>query len=113
MILAFSNPIASFSAWFTHSETLTLAGFSGLTPVETTNSSAGSNLGSTEFISLSFAGGATRVEISGVPAGGSFTIDDVTAEEAAVVMPEPTSMWLLGLGAAALVRRRVKHQFVA
>ena len=109
MILVFSNPIASFSGWFSYNTALTLTGLNGVTPVASANSAAGSNLGSSELISLAFAGGITRVEILGDPAGGSFTVDDITAEEAVVVAPEPASMWLLGLGTAALVRRRAKH----
>jgi len=113
MTLDFSTPVVSFSGFFTYNTPLVLTAFNGVNPVDTTPSGLVPNLGANELLSLASAGGITRIVILGDVLGGSFAVDNVTAETRVRVAPEPASMWLLGLGAAALVRRRVKHQFVA
>ena len=115
MVLEFSTPIVSFSAFFTYNAQLTLTALDGGSTVDTETSSTSANFTSApgtpnEQLTLSFAGGFNRVEILGSVSGFSFAIDDITAETRGVVVaPEPASMWLLGLGAAALIRRRAKH----
>ena len=113
MILDFSTPIVSFAGFFTYNTQLTLTAFNGVNVVDTTPSGVVPNLGANEQLSVAAAGGITRIVILGNTLGGSFAVDDITAETRVRVAPEPASMWLLGLGAAALVRRRVKHQFRA
>ena len=111
--LDFATPVVSFEAFFTYVTGLTLTAFNGVAVVDTAVSTTADNTTSAggtpnELLSLASAGGITRIEILGSVGGGSFTVDDITAETAAVVAPEPATLWLLGMGAAAMVRRRVK-----
>ena len=117
MILEFSTPVVSFSGFFTYVTSLTVRAFNGALLVDTTPSASTDNTGPggtpNELLSVSDAGGITRIEILGSPFGGSFVVDDITLEIADVVAPEPATLWLLGLGAAAVARRRFRSQSVA
>lgn len=113
MTLEFSTPVVSFSAFFTYTTTLALTAFNGASIVDTDTSSTSANFTSSgntpnELISLTSAGGIDRIVILGDLNGGSFVVDDITLETAAVVAPEPATLWLLGMGAAAVVRRRAR-----
>jgi len=107
MNLTFSTPMANVGAYFTYLAPLTLSFFDSSNNLEGTVTSAfSSNLalsgdpGSSpnEFLNFSWASGISSVVISGDPAGGSFTMDDLTAAPLSVPIPEPGTMLLLGSG---------------
>lgn len=86
--IAFSPAINSFSAYFTHSGTITIAPFSAdgtaLTSVKSpskANTLATGDPGATpnEQITASSATGIAKIVITGSPGGGSFSMDDLTA----------------------------------
>ncbi len=116
----FSNPITSFSGYFTYLEPLTLDAFNASdTEVASAASAYSNNLaclagppcpgdpGSSpnEFIELSFAGGISSVTITGDPLGGSFTMDDMTYTSA---VPEASNLLTIALALTAIhIRRRL------
>jgi hypothetical protein len=114
----FSTLIASFSGYFTYIEPLTLAGFDAAdTEVVSAASAYSSNdalfgdSGSNpnELLQVSYAGGMSSFTITGDPAGGSFTMDDVTYISGTSTVPEPSSLAFLLSGGIILVslgRRR-------
>ena len=109
--ILFSSPVLSVSGYFTYLRSLTFTAFdSGANQVGQTTSLFGSNLalsgdpGSSpnELLALSFAGGISRITISGDPLGGSFVLDDVTVEPLATTVPEPSSALLFISGVLAV-----------
>ena len=112
----FIVPISHFGAYFTYLAPLTLSFFDITdTLVGTVGSTFLSNLalsgdpGSSPNEFLGFASGAGlglgRVVIAGDPLGGSFTMDDLTANPLNPV-PEPSTVLLMGAGIAALAAWR-------
>jgi PEP-CTERM motif-containing protein len=106
IILAFSQSASFVGAYFTHLEPLTISAFDaggGLLSTATSTFSANdvsSGNPPNEFLSVN-APGIADVTIAGAPAGGSFTMDDLT-----FAVPEPTTLLLLGAGISTLAMFR-------
>lgn len=109
--ILFSTPALSFSGYFTYVAPLTLEAFDiGNTSAAITSSAFSANDGATgelgsspnEFLQLSFAGGISRVVVSGDPLGSSFTMDDMSLETATAPIPEPSAGTFAAIGAALL-----------
>jgi len=101
MTVSFASSVQSFSGYFTYGHSLTLQAFDASnTPVASATSRFSNNealSGSTgsspnEFLQVSFAGGISKVTITGDPAGGSFTLDDAAAATAAGATPAAVSV---------------------
>ncbi len=108
MTISFTDPVLSFSGYFTYYEPLTVQAFDGSdTQVASAMSLFSVNVGCdpgpvclgdagsspNEFIKVAFAGGISSVTMTADPNGSSFVLDDATYATAAV--PEPTSVFLL------------------
>jgi len=115
IVFSFAQPVVSFGGFFTYQMPLTLDAFDNTSnQVDAVTSSFSSNLalsgdvGSTpnEFLQVAFAGGLSRVTITGDPAGSSFVLDDVTVKTPAV--PEPPGFLLLIITVAVLFGCRVR-----
>lgn len=113
--ITFLAPALSIGGYFDYSSPLTLTAFdTGNNQVGQVFSGFNSNLalsgdsGSSpnEFRQLTFAGGISRVTIAGDPAGGSFTLDDLTYTPASTPVPEPASFVLLLTAAAGMIAAR-------
>lgn len=116
MTLAFNTPLLDFGAYFTYSTPLTLSFYDALNNLEGTVNSAFSNNtalsgdpGSSpnEFLNFVWNSGISSVIIAGDPAGGSFTMDDLTATS----VPEPSTLLLLGSGVIGLIGWRKRNKF--
>jgi hypothetical protein len=122
ILISFSNPVFSFSGYFTYLEPLTLVAFDATnTQVASATSGFSNNLaclagppcsgdpGSSpnEFLQVNSPGGILSIVITGDPMGGSFVLDDVTY---ATSVPEPDSIFLLFTGILGLpaIRRKLK-----
>jgi hypothetical protein len=109
--LDFATPLVSFSGFFTYAVPLTLEFFDsasnslGTVASALADNTVGSGGPANELLSGAFAGAAFLL-ITGNPLGGSFVVDDVSIETAAVVAPEPSTMLLIGAGLAAAFRFR-------
>ena len=116
--IQFAVPVITFAGFFTYSVPLTLTAFDVLdNPVGSASSSYSTNLAlsgdlgssTNERLEVMFAGGIARVVIAGYSGGGSFTLDDAehTASNSTMI-PEPSTraLAILGLGAAAVLRKR-------
>jgi hypothetical protein len=86
MTITFNGGVSSFSGYFTHTTKLTLTGFDAANnPVVSKTTVSGNNMGlagetgsaPNELVELSFAGGISKVVISGAAGGSSFTLDDI------------------------------------
>jgi hypothetical protein len=113
--IVFSTPVLSFGGYFTHVEPLTLVGFdasdnqvASAASVFSSNDAMFGDPGSSpnEFLQVGFAGGISRVTITGDPLGDSFVLDDITYGTSSV--PEPSSTFLLLSGALNLFILRRK-----
>jgi hypothetical protein len=109
LALTFLTPALSFDGFFTYTTSLTIAPFDESNNALSVVSSAfSSNIVSSgnspnEELSASFAGGISRIVITGDPAGSSFTLDDVSinfAPQTGPAVPEPSSVLLLSTGIA-------------
>ena len=113
MRLDFSAPISSFSGYFTYVAPLTIQFFDlstnllgAVTSLFDSNFVSSGNGSPNELLSGAFANIA-YVTITGAVSGPSFTLDDVSFEIAEVnAVPEPSTIVLIGIGMAALVRYR-------
>ena len=108
-------PAFSFGGFFTYLVPVTLEAFDfSANLLGSVTSSFSSNLalsgdpGSSpnEFLGVGFPGGIARVTITGDPAGGSFTLDDLTADVSSTPIPEPGTLSLILLGGLASARLR-------
>jgi hypothetical protein len=111
--ILFDAPVLSFGAYFTYDVPLRLQAFDMFdNPLPLVFSMFSDNLalsgdpGSSpnEFLQIGYAGGISRLVISGAPTGGSFTMDDLTLQ----TVPEPSTDVLLGsaLGLLSVYLRR-------
>lgn len=117
MRIDFAGPIVSFAAYFTYFVPLTLQAFDAsgvllgsMVSAFASNSALFGDAGSApnELLSLAFAGTA-YVTIDGDLGGGSFVLDDLSFEPGAPDLepiPEPSTLILIGTGAAVLLRKR-------
>lgn len=115
--VSFATPILSFGGYFTYVAPLSLQAYDGLDNLLASAFSASStNLefyGGTpnEFIQVAFAGGISKVIITGDPGGGSFALDDATyTTPNASTVPEPSTILLVLAGVPVIclasMRRR-------
>jgi hypothetical protein len=123
MQLSFATPIVRFGGYFTYSAPLRLTAYDSMNyEVASTLTLFKSNLALSgepnsapnEFKELVVSSGMTRIEISGLPAGSSFTVDDVSLARVTDV-PEPSFGHLLVLLVLAasprlLMRRGGSHE---
>jgi hypothetical protein len=113
--ILFATPILGFSGFFTYTVPLTLEAFdAGLNSVASANSTFSNNLALSgdpgtspnDFLQLAFAGGISKVIITGDPSGFSFAMDDVSYTTAGTAVPEPSPFPVLLVGAVAMVALR-------
>jgi hypothetical protein len=117
MRIVFATPVLAFSGFFTYLAPLTIQAFdasnnpiagASATSQFDANDALFSGNPPNEFLEIaSVLGNIRSIVITGDPAGGSFTVDDVTFEPAE--LPEPATWFLLG-GAAVTcgIRQRRK-----
>jgi len=105
--VTFTGSVTDVSAYLTYTAASTLQIFdSSNNLVGTYNSLSISNVGSNELFSVSYAGGIDHAVFSGDPAGGSFTLDDLSFSAGTVPsVPEPASLLLLATGAVLLMKK--------
>jgi len=113
--IEFSPLITSFEAFFDYSVPVTVTAFDSMgNPLGSSTSLFSMNFVSSgnpsnELISVSSAGGISKVTLEGDPGGSSFVVDDITFTTLVPsgTVPEPSSLILLStvvLGALALLR---------
>ena len=108
IVLTFSSLALSFDGFFTYAASLTITPFDQsdnplpVVPSSFSNNFVSSGNPPNEELSASFAGGISRIVITGDQAGSSFTLDDVTINFApqAANVPEPATLFLLSIGIA-------------
>ena len=100
--ITFSTPITSFSAWFTYASAVKVTAFGAANAqVAVANSAFANNEALSgdpgslpnEKLTVTFAGGINRISLAGLPAGGSFAVDDITVApplSPTVITPPPT-----------------------
>jgi len=118
--IAFNTPVLGFDAYFTYVAPLSLLAFNASsTQVANAFSLFSNNTGTAgdpgsspnELLQVNSLSGISSISITGVPAGGSFVMDDMTLITAPAPTPEPSSLSLIltGIGlAACLLRRRLR-----
>ncbi|MEW5744166.1 MAG: PEP-CTERM sorting domain-containing protein [Nitrospirota bacterium] len=119
MTLLFSAPVLSVSGYFTYLVPLTLTAYDSMNnDITTVLSLFSSNMAQSgetgsfpnELLTVSFAGGISRLVIAGDPSGTSFTLDDLTATTPVTAVPEPGTLLLVAAGVAGIaaygIRRR-------
>ena len=113
--VVFATPVASLFAYLTYAVPVTLSAYDATdTVVGSSISAFASNLALTgdvgslpnEEFSVVYAAGITRAVFTGDPAGGSFTLDNLTFEPGQSSVPEPTTAALALVGLAVLFSRR-------
>ena len=119
IIISFINPMASVSGFFTYFTSLSFLAFDSIgiqiaaaSSAFSTNLALSGDVGSTpnEFLQVASSSGIASVSISGDPSGGSFTLDNLTFQQASSnPVSEPATLALLPIGLAAIgLRRRRK-----
>lgn len=107
--ISFASPVTSIGGYITYTTPITLTAFDAsnnllgtVTSLFSNNLAISGDFGSTpnEFITFSFAGGISRIVLTGDPLGSSFTLDDLTLNQP---VPEPNSISLLVLALGGLV----------
>lgn len=115
----FATPIDSVGGYFNYYVPITLEAFGStgnslgsIASLYSVNAVGSGDAGSSpnEFLQLAFAGIA-YMTITGDPAGGSLTLDDLTYSRVQQVepVPEPGTLALVLLGACGLVRMRLSR----
>lgn len=116
--ISFSSPSLDFLGYFTYAVPVTLQGFgasnnllASVSSLFSTNTLSGGDPGSSpnELLEMTSALGFSKVVITGDPAGGSFTLDDVVITTGQVSsVPEPLSAVSTALSLLLLagIRRR-------
>jgi hypothetical protein len=119
--IIFDTPVTSISGYFTYALPFTLLGFdAGSNQVGSAASAFSNNMAlsgdlgssSNELLFLYFANGISSITIMGDPAGGSFTLDDLTYSPLqSTPVPEPSTISLLFVGSLALIfaRNKMNH----
>jgi len=112
--ILFSPSVVDVTAYLTYNVLVTMTAFGALNQVVGTATSAYSNnllvsgeMGSVpnEPLTVAFAGGVSRIELSTL---GTFTLDDLTYTTASTAVPEVSSVSMLAMAAlAGLLLRRV------
>ena len=117
MSIMLTASATAFSGFFTYLAPLTLTAYDSLNNVVAVVHSTFSDNGASsgvpgshpnELLSLNFAGGFSRITLTGDPSGGSFALDDVTVTTPAPV-PEPATLWLSGIGLLGLWLVRISR----
>jgi hypothetical protein len=109
--MTFSTPVLGVGAYLNYTQSIELQAFDSAdnllgsaSTLYSTNLVSTGDPGSSpdEFLELSFASAISKVTFTGDPAGGTFTLDDltITAAESSQI-PEPSTLALL-LGAMAI-----------
>jgi fermentation-respiration switch protein FrsA (DUF1100 family) len=111
MRIDFLDPVSSVAGFFTYAAPVTLTAYSGLTVVGSVTSAFGANTFFTgnptnELLQFVYEDGITAITLMGDPLGGSFALDNLTAQAAEATVPEPGAVCLLMTGAAMVVARR-------
>jgi hypothetical protein len=110
--ITFGSPVSGVSGFFTYVTQLTITAYDSsdniigtLTSAFNDNTALSGDPGSqfNEFLSFSVVSGISRITISGDPAGGSFTLDDLTFTQSASEVPEPGSILLILTGGSVLL----------
>lgn len=118
--ISFASPQDMVGAYFTYTQQLTFQAFDSMssslgmvTSAFNNNLALSGDPGSSpnEFLSLSVPGSISSVVVTGDPAGGSFTMDDVTFSGPSVnSVPEPASgLLVLGGVALSVLAKRSRH----
>ncbi len=121
--ILFASPQSSVSAYFTYTEVVTMQAYdASSTSLGSVTSLAGcsSNLflsgtagcSPNEQLGLSGIGAISRVTITGNAAGGSFVLDDLNFDVTSTSseVPEPSTLFLVTGGIAALAMRRLRNR---
>lgn len=103
--ISFTNAASNISGYFTYASQLTFSAYDVIGDLIGDFVNTGfDNLGSSEFISLSFADVSTLI-IAG-EWDGSFIMDDLNFEASVSSVPEPSTLVLLSLGLVGFVLRK-------
>lgn len=103
--ISFTNAASNISGYFTYASQLTFSAYDNVGNLIGGYVNAGfDNLGSSEFISLSFIDVSTLI-IAG-EWDGSFIMDDLNFEASASSVPEPSSLALLSIGLIGFMLRK-------
>ena len=117
LTIDFATPVRSVFGHFTYATTLTLSfiafdlgeALATVTSAFASNLALSGDIGSlpNEWLGSSSHGGIRAVTIAGDPAGGSFTLDDLSFERLpGSSVPEPATLLLVVAGVLGLTRRR-------